>query len=97
MSEIDQPMPGSYFPSSKNSDRYAKRLGGFDIYKSKSSWMALVAVENTEDKKKSVKWYRWQIRNGIWKNVLCNMKVSYLDFDEIKRKMILLKEIYEIK
>ena len=97
MSEIDQPMPGSYFPSSENSDRYAKRLGGFDIYKSKTSWMALVTVENTENMKKSVKWYRWQIRMGVWKNVLCNMKVDYLDFDEIKRKIILLKEVYKIK
>ena len=97
MSEIDQPMPGSYFPTSENSDIYAKRLGGFDIYKSDTSWMALVAIENTTNKKRSVKWYRWQKRLDDWKNVLCNMKVDYLDFNEIKGKMILLKEIYEIK
>lgn len=97
MSEIDQPMPGSYFPSSEDSDKYAKRLGGFDIYKSDTSWMALVVVENTINNKRLVKWFRWQKRSGDWKIVLCNMRVDYLDFDGVKRKIILLKEIYNIK
>ena len=97
MSEIDQPMPGSYFPTSENSDKYAKRLGGFDIYKSELFWMALVAVENTNNAKRSVKWFRWQKRPDGWTIVLCNMKVDYLDFNEIKSKIILLKEIYKIK
>jgi len=97
MSEIDQPIPGSYFPKNEKSDVYAKRLGGFDIYKSKRLWMALVAVEKTNMNKRTVKWFRWEMRSGDWKTDLCNMSVDYLDFDELKRKIILLKELYNIK
>ena len=96
-SNDEQPLPGDYFPENKDTAEYAKRLGGFDIYKSGKLWMALVVTEDTTRNQKSVKWFRWQIRKGEWKNTLCNMKVDYLDFDEIIRKIDLLKEIYKIK
>ena len=96
MSEDEQPMPGSYFPTNSNSDEYAKRLGGFDIYKSTKVWMAFVAVEDNNNRK-SIKWYRWQKRGDNWKITLCNMKIDYLDFDSLKRKISILKTAYQIK
>ena len=39
MSEIEQPIPDNYFSSSKNSDKFVRRLGMYNIYKSKLSQM----------------------------------------------------------
>ena len=95
MLPLDRPTPGSYFPSSDNSNTYAKRLGGYDLYKSGKSWLAIVATEDQYGKR-SVKMFRWQKRISGWKNTLCNMKIDYLDFDEIKEKINVLKEKYGI-
>jgi len=92
----NEPMLGDYFPTNENSDKFAKRLGGFDIYKSGKAWQAIIAVENTENSKRSIKWFRWQQRQDEWKIGLCNMKVDYMDFDNIKNKIKILKKIYDI-
>ena len=90
-----EPAPGDYFPSNDTSHIYAKRLGGFDLYKSTKSWLAIVATEDQYGKR-SVKMFRWQKRISGWKNTLCNMKIDYLDFDEIREKINILKEKYGI-
>jgi len=92
---LDEPTPGSYFPSNENSHIYAKRLGGYDLYKSSKTWMALVAIEDQYGKK-SIKWYRWQKRMSVWKNTLCNMKIDYLDFILINEKIQILKKKFDV-
>ena len=97
-SEDSEPMPGDYFPTTDNSNLYAKRLGGFDIYKSERWWQAIVVVEaTTRNNKRSIKWFRWESRGSGWKVGLCNMKVDYLNFDDIKNKIQILKKHYQIK
>ena len=95
MLSIEKPAPGSHFPSSANSDIYAKRLGGYDLYKSNKSWLAIVAIQDQYGKR-AVKLYRWQQRFSGWKNTLCNMKIDYLDFILISEKVKILKEEYNI-
>ena len=98
VSKDEQPMPGDYFPkATPRNEKFVKRLGGFDIYKDSWGWQALVATEDTTKNRRSVKWYRWTLDYGNWNNAYCNMKVNHLDFDEIKRKMNILKEVYKIK
>ena len=92
---IEKPTPGSYFPSSDNSDIYAKRLGGYDLYKSNKSWLAIVAIQDQYGKR-AVKLYRWQKRISGWRNTLCNMKIDYLDFILISEKVKILKEKFGI-
>ena len=89
-------MPGDYFPKSiPYYEKFAEKLGGFDISKDAWTWMALVATEDTTKNKKSVKWYRWNLDRD-WIVGSCNMDVHNLDFKDIKRKIDLLKEIYKI-
>ena len=95
-SNDSEPMSGDYFPTNENSDKFAKRLGGFDIYKSEKAWQAVIAVKNTENNKRSIKWFRWQLRQEEWKIGLCNMKVDYMDFEDIKNKIKILKKIYDV-
>ena len=92
---LDEPTPGSYFPSNDTSHIYAKRFGGFDLYKSAKSWLAIVATEDQYGKR-SVKMFRWQKRISGWKNTLCNMKIDYLDFDLINEKIKVLKKKFGI-
>jgi len=99
VSKDEQPMSGDYFPeASPYNAKFVKRLGGFDIFKdqSKGMWHALVVTEDTTKHKKSVTWYRWNLDYGNWKIGYCNMKANDFDFDEIKRKMNILKKIYKI-
>lgn len=90
-----EPAPGDYFPSNDTSHIYAKRLGGFDLYKSTKSWLAIVATEDQYGKR-SVKMFRWQKRISVWKNTLCNMRIDYLDFDLINEKIKVLKKEFGI-
>ena len=92
---FDEPTPGNYFPSNDTSHIYAKRLGGFDLYKSAKSWLAIVATEDQYGKR-SVKMFRWQKRISVWKNTLCNMRIDYLDFDLINEKIKVLKKKFGI-
>lgn len=89
--------PGSYFPSSENSDMYAKRLAGYDIYKSSKMWIAVVAVEDPYGEI-SIKLYRWRKRRFVpgWKNVLCNMRIDYLDFELISKRVERLREQFHV-
>ena len=97
VSKDEQPMSGDYFPKSlPYYEKFAEKLGGFDISKDAWTWLALVATEDTTKHKKSVKWYRWNLDRGYWKIGNCNIDVHHLDFDEIKRKIDFLKEIYKI-
>ena len=93
---FDEPTPGNYFPSNDTSHIYAKRLGGFELYKSAKSWLAIVATEDQYGKR-SVKMFRWQKRISGWKNTLCNMKIDYLDFVMINEKIKILKEKYRVE
>ena len=99
MSDSDKPpLPGDYFPKSlPYYEKFAKKLGGFDILKDEWKWWALVATEDTTKNKKSVKLYRWTLERGYWKIGNCNIDVHHLDFEDIKRKVDFLKEIYKIK
>lgn len=92
----NEAMPGDYFPTSENSDKFAKRLAGFDIYKSSNAWQAIIVVENTVNNKRSIKWFRWQQREEGWKIGLCNMQVDYIDFNDIIKKINILKKNYRI-
>ena len=98
MSDSDKPpLPGDYFPKPLPiNEKFVKRLGGFDILKDDWKWWALVATEDTTKNKKSVKWYRWNLEYGDWKIGRCNIDVLHLDFEDLKRKIDLLKEIYKI-
>ena len=98
MSDSDKPpLPGDYFPKPLPiNEKFVKRLGGFDILKDDWKWWALVATEDTTKNKKSVKWYRWNLEYGDWKIGRCNIDVHHLDFEDLKRKIDLLKEIYKI-
>jgi len=90
-------MPGDYFPKSlPYYEKFAKKLGGFDILKDKWSWWALVATEDTTKHKRSVKWYRWTLKYGNWIVGNCNIDVHHLDFEDLKRKMNILKKVYKI-
>ena len=86
-----EPAPGNYFPSNDTSHIYAKRLGGFDLYKSAKSWLAIVATEDQYGKR-SVKMFRWQKRISGWKIRLCNMRIDYLDLILINDKIKVLKK-----
>ena len=94
---LDAPEPGSYFPSNSNSDIYAKRLAGYDIYKSSRMWIAVVAVKDTYGEI-SIKLYRWRKRKFVpgWKNVLCNMRIDYLDFELISKRGESLREQFYV-
>ena len=99
MSDSDKPpLPGDYFPKSlPYYEKFAKKLGGFDILKDEWKWWALVATEDTTKHKRSVKWYRWTLEKGnYWKIGNCNIDVHNLDFKDLKRKIDLLKEVYKI-
>ena len=98
MSDSDKPpLPGDYFPKSlPYYEKFAKKLGGFDILKDEWKWWALVATEDTTKNKKSVKLYRWTLERGYWKIGNCNIDVHNLDFEDLKRKIDLLKEVYKI-
>ena len=97
VSKDEQPMSGDYYPKSiPYYEKFAEKLGGFDISKDAWTWMALVATEDTTKHKKSVKLYRWNLNFGNWKIGNCNIDVHHLDFEDLKRKMNILKEIYKI-
>ena len=99
MSDSEKPpLPGDYFPQSVGTEKYAKKLGGYDIYKNKRNtlWNAIVAVENPTTKRRSVKFYRWTMMPNGWRVGDSNFAIDYFDFDEIKRKVEILKEIYKI-
>ena len=91
------PLPGDYYPKSlPYYEKFAKKLGGFDILKDEWKWWALVATEDTTKHTRSVKLYRWNLDNRDWKIGNCNIDVHNLDFKDLKRKIDLLKEIYQI-
>ena len=96
--DVQQPMPGDYFPKPlPYNEKFVKRLGGFDILKDAWRWWALVATEDTTKHKRSVKWYRWTLEKGnYWKIGNCNIDVHHLDFEDLKRKMNILKKVYKI-
>jgi hypothetical protein len=97
-SKDEQPISGDYYPKSiPYYEKFAEKLGGFDISKDAWTWMALVATEDTtKHGQKSVKLYRWNLNFGNWKIGNCNIDVHHLDFEDLKRKMNILKEIYKI-
>ena len=70
-------------------------LGGFDIYKSKSSWIAIVACDTL--KGKDIRFYKWTSRYDTWKVDLARMSCGYWDWEEIFEKVNILKEKFEIK
>jgi len=97
VSKDEQPMPGDYYPKSLPFyEKFAKRLGGFDISKDSDWWQALVVTEDTTKNTRVVRWYRWELKYGNWQPTVALSKVNHLDFDEIKRKVDLLKKIYKI-
>ena len=99
VSKNEQPMPGDYFPEATPFNaKWVKRLGGFDIYKSGKLWMALVATEDTTkiNNTRVIRWYRWEMKPKGWTNAHCTMKVNHRDFEDIKRKIEILKKIYKI-
>ena len=98
MSDSEKPpLPGDYYPKSlPYYEKFAKKLGGFDILKDEWKWWALVATEDSTKNKRSIKWYRWNLEYGNWKIGNCNIDVHNLDFEDLKRKIDLLKEIYQI-
>jgi hypothetical protein len=61
-----------------------KVLEGYDIYRSNNLIIALVAVE--ADKRKDLRLYRWQNRQGTWKVDLCRMSVARWPWDDITQK-----------
>ena len=98
MSDSEKPpLPGDYYPKSlPYYEKFVKKLAGFDIYKDALRWLALVVTEDTTKNQKSVKLYRWTLERGYWKIGNCNIDVHNLDFEDLKRKIDLLKEIYQI-
>ena len=76
---------------------FLKQLGGFDIYRSPSLIMAVVAVE-TEKGKRDIRFYRWQLRRSaqsgeeLWKVDLARFSVGRFDFKDIAAKVERLKQ-----
>lgn len=76
---------------------FLKQLGGFDIYRSPSLIMAVVAVE-TERGTRDIRFYRWQLRKNAqsgeeaWKVDLARFSVSRFDFKDIAAKVERLKQ-----
>jgi hypothetical protein len=78
---------------------FLKQLGGFDIYRSPSLIMAIVAVEG-QNGVRDIRFYRWQLRTDkqsgeeTWKVDLARFSVRRFDFKEIAMKVERLKETF---
>ena len=90
---ISEPEPAEYYKPYID-DHYTV-LGGFDIAKSKSIWIALVAVDGGRGN--DIRFYKWVQRYGTWKVDLARMSCSYWNWDEISEKVNILKEKYGIQ
>ena len=90
---ISEPEDAEYYR--ENIDDYYKVLGGFDIAKSKSIWIALVAVDGGRGK--DIRFYKWEDKGGTWKVALSRMSCAYWDWDGISEKVQILKEKFNIQ
>jgi hypothetical protein len=78
---------------------FLKQLGGFDIYRSPSLIMAIVAVE-TQNGARDIRFYRWQLRKDkqsgeeAWKVDLARFSVGRLDFKAIAEKVDHLRQLF---
>lgn len=76
---------------------FLKQLGGFDIYRSSSLIMAVVAVE-TGQGARDIRFYRWQLRKSAqsgeeaWKVDLARFSVGRFDFKDVTAKVERLKQ-----
>jgi hypothetical protein len=76
---------------------FLKQLGGFDIYRSSSLIMAVVAVE-TGQGARDIRFYRWQLRKNAqlgeeaWKVDLARFSVGRFDFNDIAAKVDRLRQ-----
>ncbi len=74
-----------------------KQLGRFDIYRSSSLIMAVVAVE-TGQGGRDIRFYRWQLRKSVqsgeeaWKVDLARFSVGRFDFKDVAAKVERLKQ-----
>ena len=94
MSEgISEPEPAEYYKDHIQHPYTA--LGGFDIYKSTSIWVALVACDTP--KGKDIRLYKWNNNFGVWKVDRARMSCGYWDWEGIFEKVNILKERFEIK
>ena len=75
---------------------FLKQLGGFDIYRSQTLIMAVVAVES-ERGARDIRFYRWQLRRDAkseqdsWKVDLARFSVNRFDFKDIAARVEQLK------
>ena len=90
---ISEPEDAEYYREYIN-DHY-KVLGGFDIAKSKSIWIALVAVDGGRGK--DIRFYKWEYKYETWKVALSRMSCAYWDWDGISEKVQILKEKFNIQ
>ncbi|MGB9023312.1 MAG: hypothetical protein WCC94_07745 [Candidatus Bathyarchaeia archaeon] len=78
---------------------FLKQLGGFDIYRSPSLIMAIVAVE-TQNGARDIRFYRWQLRKDkqsgeeAWKVDLARFSVGRFDFKAIAEKVERLRQLF---
>ena len=78
-------------------DGFLKQLGGFDIYRSSSLIMTVVAVE-TGQGARDIRFYRWQLRKSAqsgeeaWKVDLARFSVGRFDFKDVAAKVERLKQ-----
>jgi hypothetical protein len=89
---ISEPESAEYYAPHIN--EYYTPLGGFDIAKSKSIWIALVACETGRGN--DIRFYKWKF-NGVWKVDHARMSCGYWDWDGIPEKVNILKEKFNIK
>jgi len=89
---ISEPEPAEYYKS--HIQEPYKPLGGFDIYKSKSQWIALVACDTP--KGKDIRFYKWNNNYDTWKVDRARMSCGYWDWEGILEKVNILKEKFNI-
>jgi hypothetical protein len=89
---ISEPEPAEYYKPYID-DHYTV-LGGFDIAKSKSIWIALVAVDGGRGK--DIRFYKWVSRSDTWKVDLARMSCAYWDWDGISEKVQILKKKFNM-
>ena len=71
-----------------------KVLEGFDILRTETLIVAVVAVES--DKGKDVRLYRWQKRGEEWKVDLCRMSIVRWNFTDIYNIVSEFKQKYNV-
>ena len=90
---ISEPEPAEYYKP--YIDDYYTPLGGFDIVKSNTIWIAIVACETRRGN--DVRFYKWKWRDDNWKVDLARMSCGYWDWDGIREKTNILKERFHVK